>query len=166
MLATTVIYDILRDGIGAPPIVLTLFWLLGLAIFLWLFAWPARTPRPPSRQLPRGLVAASLVTWVGIGGFGFGNVFYRHYRCRAAAVSGEARVVEGPVTAYVPQDPHREDDVERITVRGETWAYSRSDLSRGGYRGVPPAKNLISVGSPVRISSYDGRILKLELLEH
>ena len=70
------------------------------------------------------------------------------------------------MTAYHPEDPDKRGNLERITISGRTWTYSSANLGSGGYRGVPSAKELIRVGSPVRISSYDGRILKLELLEH
>ena len=102
---------------------------------------------------------------MALGVVGFGNVFYQHFRCRAAAAAGRVRVVQGAVTAYHPQDPHQEGDRETLTVAGQTWTYSTHDLGRGGYRGTPSARERIGVGSPVRISSYDGRILKLELLD-
>jgi hypothetical protein len=70
------------------------------------------------------------------------------------------------VTAYHPQDPNKKGDTESITISGQTWTYSSASLGSGGYRGDPSAKELIRVGSLVRIRSDEGRILKLELLEH
>jgi hypothetical protein len=160
MLSVTVIYDILRDGIGATPIVLTSLWLLAAAVGLWMIVRLRRRPRGPSR-----LALAVSLLWLGVGGFGFGNVLYQHFRCRAAAASGDVHVVQGEVTAYRPQDPHNREDQEILTVSGQTWTYSSGNLGRGGYRGVPSAGKRIGVGRRVRISSYDGRILKLELLE-
>jgi hypothetical protein len=160
MLSVTVIYDILRDGIGATPIVLVSLWLVGAVVGLWMIVRLRRRPGGPSRLA----VAVSLL-WLAVGGFGFGNVLYQHLRCRAAAASGDVQVVQGAVTAYRPEDPHMREYQETLTVAGQTWTYSSSDLGRGGYRGVPPAAKRIGVGTWVRISSYDGRILKLELLE-
>jgi hypothetical protein len=74
-------------------------------------------------------------------------------------------VVEGRVAAYHPEAPHKKVDVETITVGGQTWRYYSANLGSGGYRGVPPAIEMVRVGSLVRISSYEGRILKLEVLE-
>jgi hypothetical protein len=160
MLSVTVIYDILRDGIGATPIVLVSLWLLGAAGGLWMIVRLRRRAGGPSRLA----VAVSLL-WLAVGGFGFGNVLYQHVRCRAAAASANVQVVQGPVTAYRPQDPQYRENQETLTVAGQTWTYSSSNLGRGGYRGVPSAAKRIGVGTRVRISSYDGRILKLELLE-
>jgi hypothetical protein len=160
MLSVTVIYDILRDGIGATPIVLVSLWLLGAAGGLWMIVRLRRRAGGPSRLA----VAVSLL-WLAVGGFGFGNVLYQHVRCRAAAVSGNVQIVQGAVTAYHAEDPHMMEHQETLTVAGQTWTYSSSNLGRGGYRGVPSAAKRIRVGTWVRISSYDGRILKLELLE-
>ena len=161
MLSATVIYDILRDGIGATPIVLFLLWLLGPVVVLSMVLRPRRGSRPP----PGLGLSIGLALWLVPGGFGFGNVFYRHFHCRAAAASGNVQIVQGPVTAYHPEDPDKREGQEIISVSGRTWTYSSANLSRGGYRGKPSAKNRIRVGSTVRIASYDGRILKLELLD-
>jgi hypothetical protein len=160
MLSATVIYDILRDGIGATPIVLMSLWLIGTVVGLWMIVRLRRRPGGPSR-----LALAVSLLWLAVGGFGFGNVLYQHFRCRAAAASGDVHVVQGAVTAYRPEDPHMREDQETLTVAGQTWTYSSSNLARGGYRGVPSATKRISVGTRVRISSYDGRIVKLELLD-
>jgi hypothetical protein len=160
MLSVTVIYDILRDGIGATPIVLVSLLLLGAAVGLWIIVRLRRRPGGPSRLA----VAVSLL-WLAVGGFGFGNVLYQHFRCRAAAASGNVHIVQGAVTAYHPEDSHMREYQETLTVAGQTWTYSSSNLARGGYRGVPPAAKRIGVGTRVRISSYDGRIVKLELLD-
>jgi hypothetical protein len=160
MLSVTVIYDILRDGIGATPIVLVSVWLLLPVVVRWL-----ATRVPPRSRGPSGDGFKIWLVWLALGAVGFGNVFYQHFRCRAAAAAGRVRVVQGAVTAYHPPDPNLNRDRETLTVSGQTWTYSTHDVGRGGYRGTPSANKLIGVGSPVRISSYDGRILKLELLD-
>jgi len=162
MLSVTVIYDILRDGIGTTPIVLVLVWLLLPVALYWIWTI-VRPPRKSRRRYGDGFKI--WLVWLALGTVGFGNVFYQHFRCRAAAAAGRVRVVQGAVTAYHPQDPHLNRDRESLTVSGQTWTYSTHDLGRGGYRGAPSAGKQIGVGSPVRISSYDGRILKLELLD-
>src|SRR3954447_10652320 len=162
MLSVTVIYDVLRDGIGTTPIVLVSVWLLLPVVLFWIWM----IVRPQSRSGRRyGQGFKIWLVWMALGAVGFGNVFYQHFRCRAAAAAGRVQVVQGPGTAYHPHDPHQRGDRETLTVSGQTWTYSTHDLGRGGYRGAPPANKRIGVGSPVRISSYDGRILKLELLD-
>ena len=161
MLAVTVIYDILRDGIGAIPIALATSWLFGALIALWVIVRPPSSSRRPSRL---GL-AVWLLLWLTFGGIGFGNVFYQHFRCRAAAASGNVQIVEGTVTNYHPEEPGKKGDQETLTVSGQTWTYYSANLGAGGYRGKPSAKALIEIGALVRISNYNGRILKLELLE-
>ena len=160
MLSVTVIYDILRDGIGETPIVLVSLWLVGAAGGLWMIVRLRRRRGGPSRLA----VAVSLL-WLAVGGFGFGNVLYQHLRCRAAAASGNVQIVQGAVTEYHPEDPQMREYQETLTVARQTWTYSSSNLARGGYRGVPSAGKRIGVGTRVRISSHDGRILKLELLD-
>ena len=157
MLAVTVIYDILRDGIGRAPIVLISLWLLGAAVMLWLIVRTPHWPGGPSRLA----LTASGVLWLAVGGFGFGNVLYQHVRCRAAAASGNVDVVQGAVTAYHPEAPGMRENQETLTVAGQTFTYSSGNLGRG----VPSAANRIGVGTRVLISSHDGRIVKLELLD-
>src|SRR4051812_18189796 len=120
MLSVTVIYDILRDGIGAVPIVLTSLWLLGPVVVIGIIVRPRRGPRRPAGV---GFMVW-LMLWLGLGGFGFGNVFYQHLRCRRAAASRNVQVVQGAVTAYHPRDPHTEGDREILTVAGQNWTYS------------------------------------------
>src|SRR2546421_10557416 len=119
MFAATVIYDILRDGIGPTPIVLCLAWLLGLATSVWVFARPGRAVRPPSRRSSGRLVLVWFALYVGAGGFGFGNVFYQHHRCRPAAASGSAPTIQGPLTHLYPQDPQKRAGARNIQVAGQ-----------------------------------------------
>src|SRR5438874_12574493 len=144
MLSVTVIYHILRDRVGATPIVLFLFWLLGAVLGPWaVLRWGRASRRPSSR---RGLLIW-LALWLAVGGFGFGNVFFQHFRCRAAAASGKGQVVQGTVTAYHPEDPDKRENRETLSVAGQTWTYYSAGLGSGGYRGVPSARTLIKVGS-------------------
>jgi hypothetical protein len=160
MLSVIVIYDILRDGIGATPIVMLVLWLVVPFIVLWMMLRPQRRSRSPS-----GLgLAIWLVLWLGLAGAGLSNVFYQHFRYRSAAASGNVQIFSGVVSEYHPQDPRKKGDMEILTVAGHTWNYSSTSLGSGGYRGEPSAAKMIRVGSLVRIASCNGRIVKLELL--
>src|SRR5207253_2173954 len=129
----TVIYDITRDGVGVAPIGVLLMWLGGAVVVVVA----ALRPRGP-RRIPVPGAALWLALWLTIGGFGIGNVFYQHFRCRAWAASGSFDVVQGVVTDYQPEasSPRKS---ERLTVGGHTWTYGTANLGSGGYRGVPAA---------------------------
>jgi len=158
MSSATVIYDITREGPGAIRVIMLLGWLAGIAGAVWTFRKAPRGKRPVL------LVALWLPGWLALGGFAVGIVFVGHFRNRAWAASGSCEVVEGPVSAYHPQDHSKKGDYETLSVDGHTWQYADFVLSPG-YRGKPPIQSLVTPGTCVRITSHDGNILKLEVLE-
>jgi hypothetical protein len=158
MSTATVIYDITHEGPGAIRLIMLLGWLGGIAGALWTFRTAPRGKRPVL------LVALWLPGWLLLGGLAVWIVFVGHFRNRAWAASGACEVVEGPVSAYHPQDHSKKGDYEALTVDGHTWQYADFVLSPG-YRGTPSIRSLVTPGRRVRVTSHDGNILKLELLD-
>ena len=157
--ATVVIYDILRDGIGWTPVLMSVVW-LGIAV-----AVAVRLVREALKRrwfLPPGGLTFWFVFWLIGGSIGLGNVFTKHFQCRRWASTGDVQVVEGAVTQYQPEAGKKR---ESLTVAGRTFTYYTANLANGGYRGVPAAAPFIAVGKRVRVTFHDYRILKLEVIE-
>src|SRR6185437_13627657 len=85
-----IFYDISRDGIGLAPILFTLAWLAALVAGITLAI---------KSGIGRRFLYLWLVVWATMGGAGFGNIWYQHFRRLRELESGHYRVVEGRVTS-------------------------------------------------------------------
>lgn len=155
----TVVYDVLRDGIGIAPVGVCLGMLLGLGFGIALLIHERK------QRKPIGGLIVGLILWGTAALFGGGNVIYQHLRCVAWAKSGNYEVVEGRVTGFQPRSAGQKSS-ERFTVKGLTFAYSDSNLGQGGFRYPFGPHGRLQDGTRVRVAHRQGRILKLEIREN
>lgn len=154
----TVVYDILRDGIGWTPILMILAWLFGAGAVISAMVRQVREKKSIA------FMVFWLVGWLTLGGLGFGNVVTQHLKCKSWARSG-FETVEGPVTAFKPLG-RWEKGSERFTVGGVTFMYSGANLGQGGYRKESGGgRGPIRDGLVVNVRHKNGRILRLSILQ-
>jgi hypothetical protein len=154
--AYTVVYDILRDGIGVAPVAVCLGMLIGLGFGVSILVWQFK------HRKPVGCLIVWLIAWATGSLLGGGNVLYQHVQCVAWARSGVFEVVEGRVTHFHPR-ARSEKGHESFTVKGITFSYGKNNLGQGGFRYQFGPDGLLHEGVLVRVSHREGRILKLEI---
>ena len=147
-----ILYDVSRSPIELAPGFGTAVWMLGFAMAIIM------VKSKLTGQSPR-LFWPWLAVWLGLGGFGFGTVWYEHSRCVRELESGKFQVVEGQVTRLRPQ---RGKHGEEFAVGGVTFHNFSAKLARG--RPTAGTNVPLHVGACVRIA-YDtrGEILRLEI---
>src|SRR5262245_21952255 len=150
-----VVYDILRDGIGVAPIGVFVGIFVGFAVGVVLLL-VERRQRKPVGGIILGLILWSIPSVIGVT-----NVLGKHLRCLEWARTGAFDVAEGTVTKFEPQTPTRAG--ETFVVNGTSFTYSDHALGDGGFRYSFGPDRDFQVGTHVRVSHQEGRILKLEI---
>ena len=154
--ASQIVYDVSRDWHQIlVPIVFTTGWLFFLVVVI-------RVMRKQSQRARDRLFGFVWLTgWIGLGGFGFGNVWYQHFHCIRELKSGDFLVAEGPITFFRPEVGKVS---EKFTVCYETFEYYSANLGGGGMRYSAGAGGPLHPGAYVRVFYDRNRmILRLEV---
>ena len=151
-------FDVSQDwGELLIPLLLTIGWLLGYFVVIKVVRSSS------SSGGPRVFLWVWLTGWTVGGGFGFGNVWYQHFRCVRQLRSGNCRVVEGPITSFRPEQGKVS---EQFAVGGVTFEYYSANLGGGGMRSSGGASGPLHAGTYVRVAyDTDGAILRLEVCQ-
>jgi hypothetical protein len=91
----------------------------------------------------------------------FASTYGTHRRLAAALADGEARVVEGEVTHFIPM-PAAGHAMERFCVQQACFAYSDFVVA-GGFNHTASHGGPIRAGLPVRVTYLGNVILRLEI---
>jgi hypothetical protein len=153
------VYDLAQAGYQEwyVPVFGLLFLLLAGVLLRYRGLFPATGPTSFRRVFPwAGLGLA--VLWTAAY---FAATFARYRSLRDALVSGEAQVVEGPVTDFVPM-PYEGHSLEHFTVNGHHFAYS-DFMETPGFHSTSSHGGPIRAGLRVRIASLNGVILRVEI---
>ena len=153
-MATIVLYDVIRDGIGYTPWLLMIAWATGAVVVGRAFL------REPKQ---RAGAVLWLTVWVGLGGFGFGNVVTQYLKNRSALRAGTGQISEGTLQQFHRQT-HAKGSQESFVVGGTQFEYSDSNLGGGGMRSSqgfdPPLEN----GLYVKVTTRGKVIIRLECM--
>jgi hypothetical protein len=152
------VYDLAEAGYPEwyVPVFGLVFLLLAGVLIRYRGLFPASGPNAFRRVFPwAGLSLA--VLWTGA----YTAVTLARYRSlRAALHSGAAQMVEGPVVDFVPT--YVGHGLEHFTVNGQPFAYS-DFIERPGFHTTSSNGGPIRGGLQVRITYFDGAILRLEI---
>ena len=137
-------------------------------VFEWGFAIPFAAVlvlglillrRKPKSQWQ--VVGLCLCLLGSIGTFISGSSYVKLLRNRSALNGGKFLIVEGKVTNFRPMPPQRHT-MESFQVNGKRFEYSDRSVTPG-FNQTVPAGGPVRDGEMVRVSYYDGYILKLEI---
>lgn len=153
------VYDLAEAGYPEwyVPVFGLVFLLLAGVLVRYRGLFPASGPDSFRRVFP--WVGLSLaVLWTGAYS---AATFARYRSLRAVLHSGAAQIVEGPVVDFVPTSSVGHG-LEHFTVNGHPFAYS-DFIERPGFHTTSSLGGPIRGGLRVRITHFDGVILRLEI---
>lgn len=150
-----VYYDILLAKSGVEGSITTI---ISIALVVFLLKRSLKT----RMQLESIFLIAWLIGVISLGGLGYGNVYYQHFRCTQWMRTGNYQIVEGRVADFVP---YHKPKKEHFSVNAAYFEYSPYDLTVCGFKQLARDGSPIKDGLMVRITYQEGRILKLEIAE-